>query len=113
EHKEELQASTSGMSTTTFDRSPDTEAKMSAVERLAKANIDPEHLGNVLFRLSLTVDIPKELVWISTHPDSKDRAAEILNKRKEYNFTPKEVISLPWTEVQQMAMPGESYETVD
>jgi len=110
---EVLKEATRVVSSTAFDRSQETEADMYAVEMLAKANIDPEHLGNVLFRLSLTVDIPKELVWISTHPDSKDRAAEILNKRKEYNFTPKEVISLPWTEVQQMAMPGESYETVD
>ena len=105
---EVLKETTRVLSSTAFDRSQETEADMYAVEILARSNIDPEHLGNILFRLSRTVDIPKELVWISTHPDSKERAAEILNKRNDYSFHSEAVIALPWAEVRELAMPSHS-----
>jgi len=90
------------LSSTAFDRSQESEADAFAAEMMAKANISPEHLGNFLFRLGQSHDIPEELVWISTHPDSKERAAEIISKKKEFTFEPKPVLNTPWEEVQKV-----------
>lgn len=90
------------LSSTAFDRSQESEADAYAVEILAKAEVDPEPFGNFLFRLSTGKnDMPEELVWISTHPNGKDRAAAIFSKKKEYTFTPKPVLQTLWETVQQ------------
>jgi len=90
------------LSSTAFDRSQEREADLYAVEALAKAEIDPEPFGNFLFRMSTSEkDMPEELVWISTHPDSKERAAEIFKKKKEYTFPPRSILKTPWTIVQE------------
>jgi beta-barrel assembly-enhancing protease len=91
------------LSSSAFDRTQETEADTYAIEVMAKADIDPEHMANFLFRLGKENDMPEELVWISTHPDSKDRAAEILNKRKDLTFKSKEILSTPWSEVKALA----------
>lgn len=75
------------LSSTAFDREQESDADIFAVEALTKSNIDPEHLSNFLFRLAREKDdLPKSLEWISTHPNSKDRAAEILKLRKKHSF---------------------------
>jgi predicted Zn-dependent protease len=90
------------LSSTAFDRSQESEADAFAVELMAKANIDPEYLANFLFRMGQSHDIPEELVWLSTHPDSKERASEILNKKKEYTFEEIPVLNASWEEVQKL-----------
>jgi predicted Zn-dependent protease len=87
------------LSSTAFDRSQEQEADDYAVEAMAKAEIDVEPLGNFLFRLSTNKDLPDELVWISTHPDSKERAAEIFKKKKQFNYTPVPALKTPWQDV--------------
>lgn len=89
------------LSSTAFDRKQEEEADTYAVEVLAGANIDPQHLSNFFFRVSQRYNIPSELAWISTHPDSKDRAADIIKKKKKFDFTDAAVINTPWDEVQQ------------
>jgi predicted Zn-dependent protease len=62
------------LSSSAFDREQESEADVSAVHMMAKADIDPEHLANFLFRLSReTKNIPKNFEWLSTHPNSQDR----------------------------------------
>jgi len=76
------------LSSSAFDREQETEADISAVHFMAKANIDPENLANLLFRLSQDKnEILQRLAWLSTHPNSQDRAAEILKLRKQETFS--------------------------
>lgn len=69
------------LSSSAFDRSLEKEADIKAVDYLTRANIDPEPFANFLFKLSENEDAAvKYMTWISTHPNSKDRAGYI----KEY-----------------------------
>jgi predicted Zn-dependent protease len=75
------------LSSTAFDREQEKEADASAVHMMAKADIDPEYFANFLFRLSQEKDnIPKHFEWLSTHPNSQDRSAEILRLRKQETY---------------------------
>jgi predicted Zn-dependent protease len=74
------------VSSTAFDRKMESEADKMAVEYMAKANIDPENLATMMMRLANKTDLPGGLVWVSTHPDSKERASEILKLRKTKKF---------------------------
>ncbi|HEY9006730.1 MAG TPA: M48 family metallopeptidase [Ohtaekwangia sp.] len=89
------------LSSSAFDRKQEREADKFAVECLAKTNIDPQPLSNLFFRLSRKDEVPEEMAWISTHPDSKERAAEIIKLRKEYTFTPRDILHTPWKDVQR------------
>lgn len=90
------------LSSSAFDRQQEREADDYAVETLAYANVDPQHLSNLFFRLSQKHNIPEELAWISTHPDSKDRAADIIKKKKEYSYDPKAILKSAWADVKEM-----------
>ena len=90
------------LSSTAFDRKHEREADAFAVETLANANIDPQHLSNFFFRLARKDNLPEELAWISTHPDTKERSAEIIKQKKEYTYTSKPVLNTPWESVQQL-----------
>jgi len=75
------------LSSSAFDREQESEADISAVHMMAKADFDSEHLANFLFRLSQEKkNIPKNFEWLSTHPNSQDRSAEILKLRKEETY---------------------------
>lgn len=88
------------LSSSAYDRDQERDADRYAVRALAGADIDPEHLANFLFRLSREKgDLPRGIEWISTHPDSKDRAAEILALRKEQTFDPAPIFSAPWEQL--------------
>ncbi len=70
-----------------FDRDQETEADFAAVQYLVKAGIDPQHLANFLFRLSQEKGgIPRRFELLITHPNSQDRASEILKLRKRERF---------------------------
>lgn len=90
------------LSSSAFDRTQEIEADTYAIEMMAKADIDPEHMANFLFRLGKDNEMPEQLVWISTHPESKNRAAEILNKRKDYTFEKKPVLNTPWNDIKEL-----------
>ncbi|MBP9083328.1 MAG: M48 family metalloprotease, partial [Bacteroidia bacterium] len=77
------------LSGTAFDREQEREADMKAIELMSKAEIDPTHLANFLFRLSANdSDFSDELELISTHPGSKERAAQILTEIKNKKIAP-------------------------
>ena len=81
------------ITSTAFDRSEETEADSYAVSYLAKANIDPEHFANFLFRLSQEENsILDKLEWISTHPNTKDRTTEVLKLKNREDFEIKQII---------------------
>ncbi len=89
------------LSSSAFDREQESEADTAAVRMLAKASIDPEYFANMLFRLSQEKDnVPKHFEWLSTHPNSQDRAAEILKLRKQMTFQPRQIAdSTYWAEI--------------
>jgi beta-barrel assembly-enhancing protease len=90
------------LSSTAFDRDMERNADSVAVRYLAKSNIDPEHFADMLYRLSKKTDVPEVLEWVSTHPDTKERTAEILKLRKKYKFQSKPLLSdEAWKEIQQ------------
>lgn len=74
------------ISSTAFDREMEREADTSAVRYMIKANIDPVHFADLLFRLSKKSDIPENFEWISNHPNSKERTAEILKLSKQAKY---------------------------
>jgi len=82
------------LSSTAYDRNLESEADMTAVEYLIKANIDPEPFANFLYRLSnKDENLPAQVYWISTHPDSKERAAKIIETIKNRTILKIPVIS--------------------
>lgn len=79
------------LSSSAFDRSLEKEADIKAVDYLVNANINPEPFANFLYKLADTEHkVTKYLTWISTHPDSKERADYIIeySKSKETEFKP-------------------------
>lgn len=72
------------LSSSAFDRSLEKEADIKAVDYLIKAKINPEPFADFLFKLSDKENEANEyLTWISTHPDSKDRAEYIIEYSKD------------------------------
>ncbi len=71
-----------------FNRAEETEADDHAVTYLVNAGMDPEHFANMLFRLLVEEsDLQKQLGWISTHPNTSDRASEVLDRGSIYEGT--------------------------
>lgn len=67
------------LSSSAYDRDLEREADITSVDYLINANIDPEAFANFLYRLSdREKNIPNQVFWISTHPDSKERAENII-----------------------------------
>lgn len=70
------------LSSSAYDRKLESEADAVAVQYMLAAELDPQHFANFLFRLSTLTDLPDEFVLLNSHPNSKDRAAVILETRK-------------------------------
>jgi predicted Zn-dependent protease len=60
-----------------YDRKLEKEADLEAVRILNKAGIDKNGLANFMERLSSTENNLEIIEWLSTHPDSKERAKYI------------------------------------
>jgi len=72
------------LSSSAFDRELEKEADLKSVDYMITAGIDPESLANFLYKLSYAEnDMIKYLNWISTHPDSKERAEYIVEYSKD------------------------------
>lgn len=70
------------LSSSAFDRNLEKEADLKAVDYLKAAKVDPEPFANFLYKLSdQEHESLKYFTWISTHPDSRERAEYII----EYN----------------------------
>ncbi len=98
------------ISSTAFDRKQESEADKSAVKYMSNAGVDPENFANLLFRLSKDKNnLPKQFEWLSNHPNSKDRAEEILKFRQKINKKFENKFSeSSWLKVKKIV--GESFE---
>jgi beta-barrel assembly-enhancing protease len=79
------------LSSSAFDRSLEKEADIKAVDYLINAHVNPEPFADFLYKLSESDhEVTKYLTWISTHPDSKERAEYIVeySKGKSTDFKP-------------------------
>jgi predicted Zn-dependent protease len=84
---EVIKATLKQLSSTAYDRSLETEADLTAADYLIKAGIDPEPFANFLYRLAdETKNLPSQIYWISTHPESKERAEKIIEQIKGKSF---------------------------
>ncbi|MFV0378302.1 MAG: M48 family metallopeptidase [Mangrovibacterium sp.] len=82
------------LSSSAFDRKMETEADETSLDYLRKAKIDPAPLADFLFNLSLSeADKPDYIDWISTHPDTQQRAESLANQCKELTDEYEPVIS--------------------
>jgi len=71
------------LSSTAFDRNFEKEADIKAVDYLINAKVNPEPFANFLFKLSdRENEAAKYLTWVSTHPESKERAKYIVDYSK-------------------------------
>jgi predicted Zn-dependent protease len=78
------------LSSSAYDRKLETEADLTAVDYLIKAGIDPEPFANFIYRLSDESKVlPKQIYWISTHPESKERAEKMIEHIKASGFIKK------------------------
>ena len=71
------------LSSSAFDRSLEKEADMKAVDYLVNANINPNNFANFLYKISETdSNIESYITWVSTHPESNERANYIIEQSK-------------------------------
>ena len=76
------------ISSSAYDRSLEREADATAVAYLQKANITTTGIANLFLRLAKEENNVFYTAWISTHPDSKERAQTIqkLSENIEINY---------------------------
>jgi predicted Zn-dependent protease len=91
------------LSSTAYDRSLEREADRTALRYLEKAEIDPEGLATFLFKLSQEQPAAmKSLAWISTHPETEERARYLMEKISEMDVEPRPVLTPEtWERLQQ------------
>lgn len=71
------------LSSLAFDRSLEKDADIKAVDYLIKAKVNPKPFANFLYKLlDKKHKETKYSIWISTHPDSKERAKYIIEYSK-------------------------------
>lgn len=74
-----IQETVKQLSSSSFDRKLEKEADIKSVEYLYAANIDPKPFSKFLNRIAEeNPEMDKLFSWISTHPDSKERARYVL-----------------------------------
>lgn len=83
--QEIVKEATRSITSSAFDRSLEREADIKAVDYLGKAGINPGPFADFMYKLSAdNSDSDQYLSWISTHPDSKERAEYIVEYGKKY-----------------------------
>jgi len=82
------------LSSSAFDRDLEKDADIKAVDYLINAKVNPEPFANFLYKLSTEEhEATKYLTWISTHPDSKERAEYIIEHSKGKSADYKPILS--------------------
>ena len=66
---------------------------MTSIDYMIKADINPEPMADLMYKMSTDASIPDAAYWISTHPESEERAKEILAYIKGKKFQKKKVLT--------------------
>jgi predicted Zn-dependent protease len=86
-NSETIQSALKQISSSAYDRKLETEADLTAVDYLIKAGIDPEPFASFIYRLAEeNKNIPHQIYWISTHPESKERAEKMIEHIQKSTF---------------------------
>ncbi|HSF45488.1 MAG TPA: M48 family metallopeptidase [Chitinophagaceae bacterium] len=96
------------LSSSAYDRKLEKEADMKAVDYMVTARISPDHLADFLYRLGQNdPDDLRYLNWISTHPDSKERAEYIVTYAKGKLRKPEPILaSTTWEQMKSAIVPN-------
>jgi len=107
-NSEAIKSAIQQISSSAYDRKLETEADFTAVDYLEKAGIDPEPFANFLYRLAdESKNLPSQIYWISSHPESKERAEKIIERIKGKSFTKaEEKDSLRFESLKEMVKKG-------
>ncbi len=82
------------IASTGYSRKLEAEADEFAVKYMIAANVDPEPMADFMYRLStMGSDLPNYMVWMSTHPDSENRAQSILDQIEDEDYIPEPILS--------------------
>ncbi|WP_318349880.1 M48 family metallopeptidase [Aquipluma nitroreducens] len=91
-NSEAIKSAIQKISSSVYDRKLETEADLTAVDYLEKTGINPEPFASFLYRLAdVTKNLPTQIYWISSHPESKERAEKIIERIKGKDFPKTEV----------------------
>lgn len=82
------------LTSSAYDRSLEEEADRTSVDYLLEAKINPQPFADFLYRISISQgEVTKQLAWVSTHPDSEERAKTIMDYTKNKKIEDKPVLS--------------------
>jgi predicted Zn-dependent protease len=70
------------LSSSAYDRKLESEADFTSVDYMIKAEINPEPFADLMYKMATENTLPDAAYWISTHPESEERAKEILGYLK-------------------------------
>ncbi|QQS49946.1 MAG: M48 family metallopeptidase [Bacteroidota bacterium] len=91
------------LSSNHYSRELESEADATAIKYLVQAGVNPLGLSDFLFRLSKDQDQLISIPWISTHPESNKRVAEILELSQTEQYTEQAIIdSVAWASIKNM-----------
>src|SRR5690606_17374976 len=66
------------LSSSAYDRKLETEADFMSVQYMLKAEVNPAPFADLMYKMATEHDLPAMVYWISTHPESEERAKEII-----------------------------------
>lgn len=81
------------LSSSAYDRELESEADRVGADYMMKANLDPAELADFLYKLSTEDFLPEQFYWVSTHPESKERAEAIIKHIKGEKFEKKPILT--------------------
>lgn len=81
------------LSSSAYDRTLEKEADMQSVKYLLKADINPEPMADFMYALAQKENLPDSFAWISTHPESEERAKYILDYLKGKKYKKKQTLT--------------------
>lgn len=98
-----IKKATKVLSSSAFDRSLEKAADIKAVDYMSNAKVNSEPFANFLYKLSdKENEATKYMTWISTHPDSKERAEYIIEYNKTKLANHKQILSTEsWERMKQ------------
>jgi predicted Zn-dependent protease len=70
------------LSSSAYDRSLEKDADLKAVDYMKAAKMNPDRFADFLDRLAGDEEVPEMMQWLSTHPDSKERARYIRERMR-------------------------------
>jgi beta-barrel assembly-enhancing protease len=87
-----------------YGRAQEHEADMDAVSTLRAAHVDPAALARFFERLAAQQgDTPELLTWLATHPDLKQRVADVRARSKELGSVSSQPFALDYQAVRRHA----------